>query len=291
MVINMGIINPRERLSAEDYLYLFWFEKIIRGAEIEYDEFQPTESMINHFNAYVKKWTEDFYHDPVHFEKPVDWDVERKKTPYFKEKLKAGHKFEVWAEQEFKKQGVQLGNFYDKNGQYSGENAFGLEIKHDMKLEETGNIYIEYQERLKNTLPWTNSGILKEDNAKYWIIGSSCEYYIFLKSDLYELYQSLRKSPLKIYGCHFVKEIANGTSKGFLMSRAKAKELCFASTISDFLSKINTEYYAAGYYVHGRRDCKYIANKPDASLQIYHSVDDAVHAGYKKCTDPSCFHK
>ena len=139
MVINMGIINPRERLSAEDYLYLFWFEKIIRGAEIEYDEFQPTESMINHFNAYVKKWTEDFYHDPVHFEKPVDWDVERKKTPYFKEKLKAGHKFEVWAEQEFKKQGVQLGNFYDKNGQYSGENAFGLEIKHDMKLEETGN--------------------------------------------------------------------------------------------------------------------------------------------------------
>ena len=72
MVINMGIINPRERLSAEDYLYLFWFEKIIRGAEIEYDEFQPTESMINHFNAYVKKWTEDFYHDPVHFEKPVD---------------------------------------------------------------------------------------------------------------------------------------------------------------------------------------------------------------------------
>ncbi len=26
----MRIINPRERLSPEDYLYLFWFEKNIK---------------------------------------------------------------------------------------------------------------------------------------------------------------------------------------------------------------------------------------------------------------------
>lgn len=287
----MGIINPRDRLSPEDYLYLFWFEKISRGVEMEYNEFQPTESMINRFNDYIKKWTDNFFDDPIHFEKPIDWDVKRKKTPYFKEKLQAGHEFEVWVEQEFLKQGVKLGNFYDENGQYTGENEFGLEIKHDMKLAETGNIYIEYQERLKNTFPWTSSGILKEDNTKYWIIGSSSEYYIFLKRDLYELYQSLLKSPLMIHGCRFVNEIVNRTSKGFIISRDKAKEICFANTISDFLSKIDTKYYAVGYYVHGRRDCMYIANKPDESLHIYNSIDDAINVGYKKCTNFACFHK
>ena len=285
----MGIINPDDRLSPEDYLYLFWFEKTTNGFEIEYNDFQPTESMINRYNAYLKKWNENFTTDPIHFEKPVDWDVQRKKTPYFTNKLQAGHEFEIWVEQEFEKNGITLGNFYDRSGQYAGENKFGLEIKHDMKLSETGNIYIEYQERLNNTLPWTNSGILKIDNSRYWIIGSSSEYYIFLKQKLIDLYQSLLSSPTNISGCRFVNEIANKTSKGFIMSRDKAKEICFAVSISDFLNKINSKYYATGYYVHGRRDCTYIKNKPDNSIQVFDSLDTALNAGYKKCTENSCF--
>lgn len=126
----MRIINPRERLSPEDYLYLFWFEKISSGAEIDYADFQPTESLIYRYNDYVKTWNDRFLADPIHYEKPVDWDVSRKKTPYFKGKLQAGHEFEVWVEQEFAKYGVELGSFFDEEGQYSGENEFGLEIKH-----------------------------------------------------------------------------------------------------------------------------------------------------------------
>lgn len=33
--------------------------------------------------------------------------------------------------------------------QYSGESKLGVEIKYDKKLCETGNVYIEYQERMK----------------------------------------------------------------------------------------------------------------------------------------------
>lgn len=287
----MRIINPRERLSPEDYLYLFWFEKISSGAEIDYADFQPTESLIYRYNDYVKTWNDRFLAYSIHYEKPVDWDVSRKKTPYFKGKLQAGHEFEVWVEQEFAKYGIELGSFLDEEGQYSGENEFGLEIKHDMKLAKTGNIYIEYQERLRNNLPWTNSGILKEDNTKYWIIGNSAEYYIFLKQDLYRLYWQLTESPISLPGCRFVRELENGTSKGFIINREKAKEISFASSILEFISKINTKYYANGYYVHGRRDCLYIANKPEDALCVFDSLEEALRAGYKKCTKDSCFKK
>ena len=40
--------------------------------------------------------------------------------------------------------GIDLKNYLDEKGQYTGENEFGLEIKHDTMLVQTGNLYIEY---------------------------------------------------------------------------------------------------------------------------------------------------
>jgi hypothetical protein len=42
-----------------------------------------------------------------------------------------------------------------------------------------------------------------------------------------------------VQGCRFVVEKANQTSKGFIMSRQKAKEICIAESISDFAKMIN----------------------------------------------------
>lgn len=234
----MRKIDPRAKLTPEDYLHLFWFDKLPDNMEDEYLKFQPTESLINRYNEYVQRWERRFTDDPVHYEKPVDWDLDREKTAYFKEMLQAGHEFEVWVEKEFAKYGIDLGNYLDENGQYAGENEFGLEIKHDMKLAETGNIYIEYQERLRNTNDWVNSGILKEDNTKYWIIGSPAEYYIMKKSDLISIYNSLCFNPYGVPGCWFVKEKANQTSKGFTVDRAKSNEIAVATGIEQFIAHL-----------------------------------------------------
>jgi len=284
----MGNINPRGKISPEDYLYLYWFHKLNDNFEGEYADFQPTESMINSYNRYVEQWKKKFLDDRVHYEKSIDWDVSRQKTPYFKEKLQAGREFEIWVEEKFLEQGVDLKGFLDESGQYSGENEFGLEIKHDMKLAETGNIYIEYQERLKNTAGWVNSGILKKDNSKFWMIGSSAEYYIFRKADLLALYHKLCTGSY-IKGCQFVKEKLNGTSKGFIINRARARELACAVDIKEFIGLLQRKYYAHGCYYHGNRQCKYIMFKKDSDLRVFSTVEDAEASNYKRCTNLKCF--
>jgi uncharacterized protein YaaR (DUF327 family) len=80
----MKEINSRDRLTPEDYLFLYWFENSTREKKIEYKDFQPTESLIKRYNDYIKEWVESFNNDRVHFEKPIDWDLDRKKTDYFK---------------------------------------------------------------------------------------------------------------------------------------------------------------------------------------------------------------
>ncbi len=285
----MGEINPRDKLSSEDYLYLYWFEKITDGVEIEYDKFQPTESMINRFNAYIQEWNKRFASDRIHYEKPVDWDVDRQKTGYFKDKLQVGHEFEIWVEEQFMAAGIDLKNYLDEKGQYTGENEFGLEIKHDTMLVQTGNLYIEYEERLKKNNNWVRSGILKDDNTKYWIIGSFNEYYFFYKKDLCDIYAKLLQNPNGYTGCRFVREKTNGTSKGFIINREMANNICIAKSISEFINKLSKKYYANGYYYHGKRDCKYIANKNDDSITIFDDEDKAKQAGYVKCTSKDCF--
>lgn len=285
----MRKLDPRGALSPEDYLHLYWFDRCSEDMERGYADFLPTESMINRYNAFMEQWERRFAEDPARYHKSVDWDLDRKKTPYFLQKLQSGHEFEVWVEEEFRRNGVELGFYTDEQGQYAGENQFGLEIKHDMRLAETGNLYIEYQERLTRSGPWVDSGVLKEDNARYWLIGSPAEYYIFRKSDLVALYRELRDSPTGVRGCSFAQERTNGTSKGFLVSRQRAREIALARSIDAFVGASEHGYYAYGYYFHQDRQCKYIASKRDAELRVFPTAEAAQAAGYKRCTNPQCF--
>lgn len=241
----MNPIKVYSKLSPLDHLYLYWYSQIVEKQICSYDEFLPSESLIERYNSFVEQWEINFEKDPSHYEKTVDWDKDRKKTDYFKNKLQMGYQFEIWVGKLFKENGVDLGLYYDKDGQYSGENRCHIEIKHDMKLRETGNLYIEYMERLHSYDNWTKSGILKEDDCQYWLIGSFEEYYIFKKQTLIDIYNSLNRGNCTIPKCRFVGEKYNLTSKGYLLPRSAAKEYCISASIEDFIKNHYLEPGAA----------------------------------------------
>lgn len=65
-----------------------------------------------------------------------------------------------------------------------GESASGIEIKNDKKMATTGNLYIELEERHSTDKPFVKSGILRDDNTTFWIIGDYDTAYMFVKSQL-----------------------------------------------------------------------------------------------------------
>ena len=286
------MIDLQRNLSAEEHLILYWYSIVVEKSNVSYDDFRITESLIMRFNEYVKKWNTAFFNNPLRFEKPVDWDRNRTKTDYFRNQLAKGHEFEIWVQRKFKSCGVDIGGYNSEKGQFAGENNLGIEIKYDMRHAETGNIYIEYCERLDSSKNWIKSGILKNDNTKYWLIGNMNDYFIFTKITLVNIYNKLiRKENIK--GCHLVEEKLNGTSKGFVMNNAFSRTVTFADSIEDFVGKLNIDtnisYYALNMFVHGRRECRYIRNKPDNMIKVFDSLDDALKAGFQKCNNPNCF--
>ena len=231
-----------------DYLNLYYFikEKNKKIYTDYRDNFHPTIKDIEEYNTKVeefkKMWNEDkaIIHKPISF---GSYQREYKKDNNFKYCLEIGHKFELYVESEFKKYGIDLGMYYD-NRQYRGENRLGIEIKHDGKLKETGNVYIEYQAINKDESKFYNSGILKDDNCKYWLIGTEKEYYIFNKKDLLDIYNELIDGEKQM---HY--QIINGkrkiyyglaekrTSKGVVISREKAKDIMVADNIQEFITR------------------------------------------------------
>ena len=116
--------------------------------------------------------------------------------------------------------------FYGKNQQYrQGETAAGIEIKCDMKLQETGNVYIEYQERITKDGEWVDSGILKKDETRYFLIGTVEKFYILPRTKLQSYYNRLVKEHL--------------TSKGFIMSKRRAEQDSF--TVEEVVNILKNE--------------------------------------------------
>ena len=52
-----------------------------------------------------------------------------------------------------------------------GESIAGVEIKHDKRMKETGNIYIEFAEKHYQDKKYVYSGILRKDNTTFYAIG------------------------------------------------------------------------------------------------------------------------
>ena len=219
----------------------------------DYSNFHLTDTLINEFNNWVDENGNNRNNILEHFissnkevvnsfesqfgvafkPKVVLWS-DREKTSYFNEKLQIAFDFEQYIYKLFSDKGLDLGEYTTPAGQYNGENELGVEIKNDTLIKKTGNIYIEYMEKLKaSNSVFVNSGILKEDNTKYILIGDYDGFWIFRKDKLIEIYneevslkQKNKVSPRKI---RFV-QIA--TSKGYLFPLNEAiKETISIDTV------------------------------------------------------------
>ena len=243
-------IDCEERLSPEEHYYLYKYFLQLNGY-IPYKEFHIYESFIDQYNnlpadkkeELVEKVNADseyegfinsFNQKPWDYEKPVIWS-DRSHTEYFIGQLEKAHSFEVYIDYEFKKRGVNIGLYYGRDAQYAGETEIGIEIKYDAKSTETNNYYIEYQERMRRTGSWVNSGILKDDNSRFYLLGTINGYVIFKREDLIDYYNCLMAGEY-IAGARLVRENAHNTSKGFILKPVAWRMI--ALSIDDVLGQL-----------------------------------------------------
>jgi len=144
-------------------------------------------------------------------------------TENYKKCLKKGLEFQDFVTDVLINEiGISLSTYGSQKYQYTkGENKQGFEIKFDDKYNETGNIYIEIAEKSDpaNT-EYVKSGIYRNDNTWLYLIGNYDEIYIFGKSTLILMHGQIKNGQPRY------KEITIATSKGFLVPKDKAEELC-----------------------------------------------------------------
>jgi hypothetical protein len=132
-------------------------------------------------------------------------------TKYYENCLKEGLEYQDFVmETLFNDLGIPLTNYSSEKYQYSvGENKQGIEIKYQSKMSEYNSIYIEVAEKTnKDNASYVDSGIFRNDNCWLFVTGDYKTIYIFSKKCLVSLYES---------GKYEIKEIANKTSKGFVL--------------------------------------------------------------------------
>ena len=226
-------------MSYADYLNLYFFVKNKnREIYLDYrDNFHPTMQDIEDYNAKLEQFKKAWEKDKSLVHKPImlsDVPDEIEEDNNFIGCQEIGHKWELEIEKEFKKCGIDIGMYYDER-QFKGENEFGIEIKHDSKIQETGNVYIEYDALNKDGTDYIEGGITKEDNSIYWLIGNEdFGYFIFYKKDLYKIYRQVVLEHQKVDGC-VLRE--RRTSHGIAISIKKAREIMIADSVLEFLVK------------------------------------------------------
>lgn len=136
-------------------------------------------------------------------------------TEYYEKMLIEGQKFQDFACKLFYENGIPLVMYQSQKMQLYGENMAGIEIKFDDKMADTGNLFIEYQEKTHPDNPnYVHSGILRDDNSWLYAIGNYTVIYVFSKKRLRTAFNA--KS---IDGNHIYPRVESGikTSFGFLM--------------------------------------------------------------------------
>lgn len=230
----VGYISYDRRMNAEEHYSLYQFYLSLEKEQVSYEDFRITEQLIECYNStpmskkqmIAEKIKTDpqylalipkFEANPWTVEKPVLWK-DRKKTDYYIEQLKKSHAFEVYVDWLFRTQGIDIGLYYGKDQQYhQGETQIGMEIKCDMRSVETGNYYIEYQERMYNNTQWIDSGILKQDHTRFYLLGTINHFVIFEREWLMEYYDRLVVKKERLPDAKLVREQAHLTSKGFIL--------------------------------------------------------------------------
>lgn len=147
-------------------------------------------------------------------------------TEYYKEKLEAGLEYQDFVADQLRKSDpcIILGAYSSRKYQNNfGESASGIEIKHDMRLKETGNLYIEVAEKSKAELPeYTPSGIMRNDNTWLYLIGDYEQAFLFSKHQLKSIY-----ADEKHYAQRGITKKQTPTSIGFVYPISSAlKGMC-----------------------------------------------------------------
>ena len=226
----MQKIDKNKLLTPYEIVNLYLFKKAYNYIERgDIDRFIPLEKDIDMWNYFVDNFNKDVTNNKDRYIKRIIWG-EDKKTDVEIRRLTDSAKFEEYINEEFKKCGIDIGFYYYKE-QYLGENKFGIEIKNDKVLKNTGNIYIEYQERHRLGEEWNNSGILKEDNSKYWLIGDIDYYLIILKETLVDIFNNKQYDDLK----------ETPTSRGFVLNIKKHKDIILATKVKNFIEEYGVE--------------------------------------------------
>ena len=88
-----------------------------------------------------------------------------------------------------------------------GENPQGVEIKHDTRMSQTGNLYIEISECNEPNRPHVSSGVYA-GHSKCYLIGDYSRAFLFYTKTLQDIHQR------NIYD---VITIDRTTSRGFLL--------------------------------------------------------------------------
>ncbi len=101
-----------------------------------------------------------------------------------------------------------------------GESRTGVEIKHDEKFAETGNLWIEISEKANpQNGRYVDSGIYRTDNTWLYCIGDYDTIFLFSKTLLRSLHRSGKWS---------VRENKTKTSNGFLLTATQAERYAAA---------------------------------------------------------------
>ena len=242
----LNSINYQKKLSPEQHIVLWLYDMYrIDNPEISYEDYIITEGVIKEFNrsisdnmfrarfnnyinqnrGLVNTKLDHFRQEPWKYSKPVIWN-DRKKSDYYIKNLMLSHKFETFIDHKFLNEGIDIGLYYSKEGQYDkGESELGIEIKYDMRSLETGNLYIEYSEKSNpDNETWVKSGIFKKDNTKYFITGTEEKFWVLDKEDLKDLYDKINQNNCKHNGCQ-LKKAKQGTSLGFIIPKRVADEM------------------------------------------------------------------
>ena len=139
-------------------------------------------------------------------------------TEYYKNMLEKGLEYQDYVtEVLIKELGISLSSYSSKSYQQTkGENKQGFEIKFDDRYKETGNIYIEVEEKSDpNNLYFVKSGIYRNDNTWLYLIGNYDEIFIFSKNHLQLMHRAAN-----------YRIVETKTSKGFLVPKKDAKKYC-----------------------------------------------------------------
>ena len=104
---------------------------------------------------------------------------------YYKKMLKKGLEYQDFVIEFLYHQGLPLITYSSEKYQIEkGENKLGVEIKFDDKFKETGNLFIEVEERRNENKKYVNSGIFRDDNTWLYVIGNYEWAFIFFKNQL-----------------------------------------------------------------------------------------------------------